>query len=389
MISKTVDTRVRRPPGAMALAAFTSSVDRFGISPLLVVIAVDFGVPLSAAVMTASVYFLTYGLTQPLWGMLSDRFGRLPVMRVALAGAMLFGLASAFAPNLGVLTVARALTGGFFGAIIPASITYVGDTTSQEHRQSALSDLMAAVAVGTASATAAAGIIGQVLNWRIVFALAAVLALVALIPLLRMAEPDRDRSTGVVASLRLFFAEKWSWVIIVLAFVEGALVLGILTLLAPALETQGVDTSLAGLAVAAYGVATLVCTRLVRPVTARLSAPRVIALGGICLVLGLAIVTIQLSIATVVAAAVLLGGAWAFMHTGLQSWATRVVPAARGISVAFFAGAVFAGSAVSSAIAGALAEAGHWTIIFGVSAAVALVLTVAATAGLSRYLTHR
>ena len=389
MISKTVDTRVRRPPGAMALAAFTSSVDRFGISPLLVVIAVDFGVPLSAAVMTASVYFLTYGLTQPLWGMLSDRFGRLPVMRVALAGAMLFGLASAFAPNLIILTVARALTGGFFGAIIPASITYVGDTTSQEHRQSALSDLMAAVAVGTASATAAAGIIGQVLNWRIVFALAAVLALVALIPLLRMAEPDRDRSTGVVASLRLFFAEKWSWVIIVLAFVEGALVLGILTLLAPALETQGVDTSLAGLAVAAYGVATLVCTRLVRPVTARLSAPRVIALGGICLVLGLAIVTIQLSIATVVAAAVLLGGAWAFMHTGLQSWATRVVPAARGISVAFFAGAVFAGSAVSSAIAGALAEAGHWTIIFGVSAAVALVLTVAATAGLSRYLTHR
>ena len=389
MISKTVDTRVRRPPGAMALAAFTSSVDRFGISPLLVVIAVDFGVPLSAAVMTASVYFLTYGLTQPLWGMLSDRFGRLPVMRVALAGAMLFGLASAFAPNLIILTVARALTGGFFGAIIPASITYVGDTTSQEHRQSALSDLMAAVAVGTASATAAAGIIGQVLNWRIVFALAAVLALVALIPLLRMAEPDRDRSTGVVASLRLFFAEKWSWVIIVLAFVEGALVLGILTLLAPALETQGVDTSLAGLAVAAYGVATLVCTRLVRPVTARLSAPRVIALGGICLVLGLTIVTLQLSIATVVAAAVLLGGAWAFMHTGLQSWATRVVPAARGISVAFFAGAVFAGSAVSSAIAGALAEAGHWTIIFGVSAAVALVLTVAATAGLSRYLTHR
>lgn len=389
MSSPATDTRVRRPPGAMALAAFTSSVDRFGISPLLVVIAVDFGVPLSAAVITASVYFLTYGLSQPVWGMLSDRFGRLPVMRVALAGALLCGMASAFAPTLWLLTVARALTGGFFGAVIPASITYVGDVTSRQDRQSALSDLMAAVAIGTASATAAAGIIGQTLNWRIVFALAATLALIALIPLLRLTEPDRDRTATALTSLRLFFTEKWSWVIIGLAFVEGALVLGILTLLAPALESQGVETSLAGLAVAAYGVATLVCSRFVRPATARLSASRVVGLGGICLVLGLAAVAFHLSSLTVVIAALLLGGAWAFMHTGLQSWATQVVPAARGISVAFFAGAVFAGSAVSSAVAGALAEAGQWAVIFGASAILAVVLTIAAVAGLSRYLSHR
>src|SRR5699024_4978643 len=135
----------------MALAAFTSSVDRFGISPLLVVIAVDFGVPLSAAVITASVYFLTYGLSQPVWGMLSDRFGRLPVMRVALAGALLCGMVSAFAPTLWLLTVARALTGGFFGAVIPASITYVGDVTGRRDRQSPLSDHRAAVDTVTAA----------------------------------------------------------------------------------------------------------------------------------------------------------------------------------------------------------------------------------------------
>lgn len=389
MTSTTPEAALRRPPAAMALAAFTSSVDRFGISPLLFIIAVDFGVPLSAAVLTASVYFLTYGMTQPIWGMLSDRFGRLPVMRVALAGALLCGMASAFAPTLGLLTLARAVTGAFFGAIIPASITYLGDTTAPRHRQSALSDLMAAVAIGTALATAAAGMLGQWLNWRVVFALAAVLALVALVPLLRLPEPDRDRSAGVLSSLRLFFAEKWSWVIMMLAFVEGALVLGILTLLAPALESQGIDTSLAGLAVAAYGVATLVCSRFVRRATAKLSAPRVLVLGGICLVAGLATVAIHLSIVTVVLAALLLGGTWAFMHTGLQTWATQVVPAARGISVAFFAGALFAGSAVSSAIAGTFAAAGQWTVIFGVGAATAVVLTLAAATGLSRYLSHR
>ena len=378
-------TSPTRPPVAVALAAFTSSVDRFGISPLLVLLAVDFGAPLSATVAIASVYFLTYGLSQPLWGMLSDTFGRLSIMRIALTGALICGLTSAFAPNLVLLTIARALTGGFFGAIVPAAITYVGDTTALRNRQSALSDLMAAVAVGTAMATAAAGIVGQVLSWRVVFALSATLALASLVPLFRLIEPSHDQRTGVLAALKLLFTEKWALFVVSLAFVEGALVLGILTLLAPALEFQGVETSLAGLSVAAYGVATLVFSRLVRPITARLTGPRVLLIGGFSLVVGLGVVAVHLSVVTVVIAALLLGGTWAFMHTGLQSWATQVVPEARGMAVAFFAGALFAGSAVSSAVAGTLAEAGQWSMIFGTSAGLAIVLTIVAFLGMGRY----
>jgi len=387
--STTVETGARRPPGAMALAAFTSSVDRFGISPLLVLIATSFGVPLSAAVLTASVYFLIYGASQPLWGMLSDRLGRLTVIRIALAGAFISGLSSAFAPSFALLTVARALTGAFFGAIIPASITYVGDTTGPRHRQSALSDLMAAVAIGTALATAAAGILGQLVNWRIVFALSATLALVCLIPLWRLSEPEREGAIRILDALRKIVRHKWALLVFGLAFVEGGLVLGILTLLAPALESQGIATSLAGLSVAAYGLGTLVFSRFVGPLTRRVSAPRVLALGGLFLVLGLGVVAIYLSVATVVIAAILLGGAWAFMHTGLQSWATQVVPEARGMTVAFFAGALFAGSAISSALAGPLAEAGQWTVIFGTGAATGVVLTIVAVLGLSRYWAKR
>lgn len=374
-----------RPPIAVSLAAFTSSVDRFGISPLLVIIAVEFGVSISVAVVVASIYYFTYGLSQPVWGMLSDRSGRLSVMRIALAGALVCGLASAFAPNLIFLAVTRALAGAFFGAIVPAAITYVGDTSNDRNRQSMMSDLMAAVAVGTALATATAGIVGQLLSWRIVFALAAVLALLSLIPLLRLAEPERASTVSILGALRLFFAEKWAIIVVVLAFIEGSLVLGILTLLAPALEFQGVATSWAGLSVAAYGVATLVFTRLVRPLAARLTRPRILSLGGTCLTLGLAIVALHLSVTTVVIAALLLGASWALMHTSLQAWATQVVPAARGMTVAFFAGALFAGSAASSALGGALAEADQWTLIFGASAVIAVVLTIVAALAMTRY----
>ncbi len=374
-----------RPPAAVALAAFTSSVDRFGISPLLVIIATDFGVPLSAAVVLASIYYLTYGLSQPVWGMLSDKFGRLRIMRIALAGALVCGGASAFAPNLAVLTVLRGFTGGFFGAIIPASITFVGDTSAEYNRQSVMSDLMAAVAVGTALATAAAGILGEAFSWRIVFGLSAILALVCLVPLFRLNEPSRASTISIFAALSLSVKEKWALVVVALAFVEGALVLGLLTLLAPALEFQGVATSWAGLSVAAYGVATLAFSRLVRPLRVHLSAPRILGIGGALLTIGLGLVATYLSVATVVLAAVLFGGAWALMHTSLQAWATQVIPQARGIVVAFFAGSLFAGSSASSALAGALAEAGRWTLIFGIATPVAFGLTVIAVVAMNRY----
>ncbi|WBL20117.1 MFS transporter [Citricoccus sp. NR2] len=375
----------RRPPLAISLAALTSSVDRFGISPLLMFIAVDFGVSLAGSVAVASVYFLCYGLSQPVWGILSDALGRLPVMRIALIGSVLGSLASLLAPELLSLTLARAVTGAFFGAVVPASITYVGDTSTPRHRQSALSDLMAAIAVGTALATAAAGLVGQWLDWRVMFAVSAGLALLSLIPLFRLPEPERETGVSILRGMSLFFRERWALLVVGLAFVEGALVLGLLTLLAPALEHQGVSPGAAGLSVAAYGVATILVSRGVRPLTARWSSARIIALGGTCLTLGLGIVALHQSVPTVIVAALLLGATWALMHTSLQAWVTEVVPSARGLSVAFFAGCLFAGSAAGSGLAGPLAEAGHWGLLFGVAAVVALALTVVAAATRSRY----
>ena len=57
-------------------ASFLSSFDRFVIPPLLVPISHAFGVPLGTAALVASAYFVAYGLSQPFWGAVSDRFGR-------------------------------------------------------------------------------------------------------------------------------------------------------------------------------------------------------------------------------------------------------------------------------------------------------------------------
>ncbi len=376
-----------RAPAAIGLASFTSSVDRFAVSPLLVFLAVDLGASLAQTVAVAGGYFLAYGFTQPAWGMLSDRFGRLRVMRVALLGAALAGAASAVAPGLASLIALRVVTGAFFGGVIPTAITFIGDTVPGLHRQSALAGNMAYTAVGTALATAAAGVVGSTLGWRVMFAIPVLLALGCLLALRRVPEPALPAPRGLWSALGRALSHGWMLVIVGLVFVEGAVVLGLMTLLAPALQDQGVQAPTAGLAVAAYGLATLASSRAVRPLARRWPAHRLIALGGLGMVAGYAAVALHLSIGTVVFAAVGLGWGWALMHTALQSWATVVLPELRGTAVSLFAAALFAGSSVGTLAAGPLADAGHWGLLFGLTAAVGLVVAVASVVARGAY--HR
>ncbi|WP_353843956.1 MFS transporter [Brevibacterium sp. RIT 803] len=365
-----------RPPVPVSIAAFVSSFDRFAISPLIVLVAADLGATLTQALTIASSYFLAYGISQPVWGVLSDRIGRIPLMKATLLAAATAGVVATFAPTLTILVIARAFSGAFYGAIVPTSMTYVGDTVAEAHRQPALTDLMAAIALGTASATALAGALAHFADWRIVFAIPAVLAVGCVVGLRRLREPAREEQGGVISTLQAAVTNRWVLIVISLAFVEGAVVLGVLTLLAPALQSQGVGAAVAGLATAAYGVGVILTSRMVKVLSRRLSMPRLMVIGGAATVIGFAVLTIHLSTLTVIIAALLLGATWSFQHSSLQTWATSVLPRARGTVVALFAGCLFAGSALGTSVGGTLGDNDQWTPLFAMTGLVALGLTV-------------
>ena len=129
----------------LQLPTVTSTCDRFAIAPLLVVISLDLGVSLAAVATVASVYFLAYGLMQPVWGMISDRIGRVRVMRIALLGAALSGVGSVLAPDLDVLGITRVVAGRRFAALIPSTLVYVGDIWPVATRQQPVSEILTAI----------------------------------------------------------------------------------------------------------------------------------------------------------------------------------------------------------------------------------------------------
>jgi len=376
----------------LQLAAFFSTFDRFVVAPMLVTIAAALGASLAEATATASLYYLLYGVMQPVWGMLSDRLGRVRVIRLTLFGAAVAGVLSAAAPNLTLLIAARALAGGLFAAVIPASLVYVGDTVGMDSRQRALADLMAASAVGTALATVLGGLAAYLDAWRLAFATPALAGVALAVLLTRLPEPKgfaAENREGPLVQIRRVLGRPWAIVVVGIALVEGAVLLGCLTFLAPSLESAGFSPAVAGLVVGLYGIAVLGWTRAVKLVTHRVGAGTLILIGGGMLALGCASAAVEQSLASVSAAAIFVGGGFAFMHSTLQTWATDVVPEARATVISLFAAALFAGSGVATMAAAPLAEAGSFGLLFALAAAVAVPLGLFAGLARRRYAGHR
>jgi predicted MFS family arabinose efflux permease len=90
-----------------------------------------------------------------------------------------------------------------------------------------------------------------------------------------------------------------------------------------------------------------------------------------------------------VVACVLLGAAWAFMHSTLQTWATSVAPLARAQVVPLFAACLFLGGSTGAALGGLLAGSGRYGELFSISAALFLPLTLLSAVTRRRYLRTR
>ena len=123
------------------------------------------------------IIFALYAFMQfifsPVLGILSDRFGRRPVLLVSLAGASVDYLVLAFAPDLWMLVVGRAIA-GLTSANMAVATAYITDITPEEKRAQRFGYFHALFGIGFIIGPIAGGILG---DWwvRAPFILAAVL----------------------------------------------------------------------------------------------------------------------------------------------------------------------------------------------------------------------
>lgn len=363
------------PDSALRFIGFLSFFDRYGTPPMLLALSLGTELDFAQAVQLVASYALFYAVGQPIWGLLSDRFGRLAVLRTALAGAGAGAIASVLFTEHLPLLLARSFTGLMFGALYPTLLTLLGDTRKGVERARGLSDLQIYSSLGTTLATLSAGALATYLDWRLVFLLPALGSAAALYSLRRAAEPQRSRTGfNFTAALRPI-----NLMLYAIVFLEGALLMGLLTYIVPALQESGVPIALAGLLGCAFALGVILGARLMRRLVARFSRTRLICCGGLVLCLAFLPSALLPSPAAFTATAFLLGASNAIMHSSMQGWATDVAPEARATTVSLFVFALFAGASAATYLTADLAQQGSYGQIFGYGLVLAIILVVWAT----------
>jgi predicted MFS family arabinose efflux permease len=202
--------------------------------------------------------------------------------------------------------------------------------------------------------------------------------------------PQAPAQRRPVRALVTAAGDRWVQLVLALAFLEGAALTGAFTFVAPAVQkASGAGPGLAGTVVAVYGVAVLGFSQLVRRLSARLSSPTLLVIGGVSGVLGFTVLAARRDLGAGIIACVLLGAAWAFLHSTLQTWATSVAPQARAQVVPLFSASLFLGGSAGAALGGLLAANGNYGALFAVSAVLFIPLTAVSSATRRRYLRTR
>jgi len=153
--------------------------------PALPALTRDLGASVATGQLTLSALLLAFGCSQLVWGPLSDRFGRRPVLLAGLCIYTAASLASAFAPSMALLIAWRAAQGAAMGAVVMCARAIVRDLYTPLAGARAMSKALTGLGLVACLCAPLGGLLTVWLGWRAallaltVFSMAT-LALVAL-----------------------------------------------------------------------------------------------------------------------------------------------------------------------------------------------------------------
>lgn len=168
-----------------------------------------------------SLFAFVYAPVTPLGSALSARFPRFAT-HLTLVGVFLIGnVLCAFAPNYGVLVVARILIALVSGTLVAIAMTYAPDVTTEQYRTKFIAWVFSGFSIASVVGVPVGTWVANTFGWRWTFHLVNVLTVV-LIVLMVMVLPRNSRivKIGFLPQFRLFFDRRIQ--LGVLAVVFGA-----------------------------------------------------------------------------------------------------------------------------------------------------------------------
>jgi DHA1 family multidrug resistance protein-like MFS transporter len=169
----------------------------FGIIiPVLPFYAEEIGASPAQLGLLMAVYSLTQLIVAPMWGRISDRIGRKPVIMIGILGLAISFFLTALSTELWMLFAARILGGFLSSANMPTAMAYVADITTSENRGKGMGVIGAATGLGFVFGPAIGGVLSKI-SLSMPFYIAAALSFITfflVLILLRESLPKEKRN---------------------------------------------------------------------------------------------------------------------------------------------------------------------------------------------------
>lgn len=166
---------------------FIVGTDLFVVSPLLPLIAAQYGLPPAPTGLSVTAFAVTYMIFAPLLGQIADRVGRRLMLSCCLIGFAAANLMTAAAPSLGWLIAVRIIAGAMTAGVSPSIYALVGESAPPARRASWMAMAVSGLLCSLSFGAPLGALIGASLGWDKVF----------------------DLLAGL--SLLLVFANRWIW----------------------------------------------------------------------------------------------------------------------------------------------------------------------------------
>jgi DHA1 family bicyclomycin/chloramphenicol resistance-like MFS transporter len=211
--------RMKMKPGEfIALSASAMTLTALGIDIMLPAFAelrIYFGLEEKSTIPAQIIVFFFLGQTaQIIFGALSDRFGRLAILRIGFPLYIIGGIAAAFAPTLALMFAARFVAGVGASAVFMTTIAGVRDRFVGDHMARVMS-LIFTIFLFTPVVAPFLGIaILSFASWKIVFLTPPLFAILVFIWSLRLEEslpPERRsvfRLRDIASSIRTVLGNR-------------------------------------------------------------------------------------------------------------------------------------------------------------------------------------
>ncbi len=134
--------------------------------PALPPLADALGASAAAAQLTLSALIIAFGVSQLIWGPLSDRFGRRPMLLAGLGLYSAAALAAALAPSIDWLIGARTLQGIGMGAAVACGRSVIRDLYEPREGARVMSQALAGLGLFAMAGPFVGAVVSKFTDWR-------------------------------------------------------------------------------------------------------------------------------------------------------------------------------------------------------------------------------